>query len=147
VSIPNPFKRADTETAVVAVTYDKRTLQNQLLMYTLLRHYPNVDISLIDPTWEYREAVNYLKQRYPKLMVKEPKKGELLSVNSIYMHIADLTDSRQRYYCEYCGEAFIAERSTKKYCSDGHRVMMHYKRNGRRKSSSGKRPSRRSRRN
>ncbi|WP_148681501.1 hypothetical protein [Candidatus Nitrososphaera gargensis] len=52
--------------------------------------------------------------------------------------MADLTD--RQHYCKYCSKEFKPERSTRRYCSDGCRIKMWYKRNGRsrrnRKSSS-----------
>ena len=105
--------------------YDKRTLQNRLLFSMFTKKYPNIDSSLIDTSLEFGEAEIDLKRRYPSQMNEEPKKSDLLSVNT-YMHFADLTDREPR--CLYCGEPYERKRLTKKYCRQSHRELIYRKR-------------------
>ena len=106
--------------------YDKRTLQNPLLIWRFTKKYPHVDSSLIDTCVQFHEAENDMKRKYPYQMTEEPKKDDFLSVNS-FIHFADLTDREHK--CGYCGKEFKYERSTKKYCCPSHRVLMCRRRN------------------
>jgi hypothetical protein len=117
-----------TQRIVEHLTREK-TLTNRMLFHNiesfLTRLNPGFDSSLIDTSLEYREALNDLKRRYPHLIIRKPPDDDLLSVNS-FIHFADLTITEHE--CLYCGRAFDRVRSTKKYCSESHRVLMFRKR-------------------
>lgn len=113
----SPYKQS---TPILRTVYDKRTLKNPVLNWTFRKKYPNLDPTLIDPSHEFDEAERELKKRHPDQMVVEPEKGDWLSVNNFILP-ADFRYSPHE--CLFCHRPFKAKRSTKKYCSNSHRVM------------------------
>lgn len=105
--------------------YNLRTLENPMLLTNFLRWLerlnPGADIlSLIDPTLEPQEALREIKRRYPHIIIEKPPEDDFLSVNC-FIKPVDMRYSVSE--CLYCHKPCKAERSTKRYCSNSHRVM------------------------
>jgi hypothetical protein len=100
--------------------YDKRLLQNPLLLWTFLKNHRNVHPPSVDQNMEYHEAANYLT-RHPEQMIPaaQLQKGGF-SVNS---GLYGFDTTARIHECAYCGKAFESKRSTAKYCCASHRAL------------------------